>query len=87
MLQSIGCPTKKCFFTHNRNYLPNITEFDAILFHGAEYLHDSGPHERSSHQLYVYTVLELVRSLILLTKNHFNAVVFNLDLHSCALRI
>ncbi|XP_070499670.1 alpha-(1,3)-fucosyltransferase C-like [Chironomus tepperi] len=58
MLQSIGCPTKKCFFTHNRNYLPNITDFDAILFHGAEYLHDSVPHERSQHQLYVYTVLE-----------------------------
>jgi alpha-1,3-fucosyltransferase len=60
MLQSIGCPTKNCFFTHNRNYLPNVTDFDAILFHGAEYLHDSVPHDRSPRQLYVYTVLELV---------------------------
>lgn len=58
ILKSIGCPATNCFFTHNRQYLKNYTDFDVVLFHASEYLDDKIPPLRSPKQLYVFNVLE-----------------------------
>ncbi|KAL7040042.1 hypothetical protein ACKWTF_000237 [Chironomus riparius] len=58
LLESLNCPVTNCFFTHNRTYLSNVTQYDAILFHGAQYLKDQPPNERASDQLYVFANLE-----------------------------
>lgn len=56
-----NCEVKSCFVTSNRNYV-KIDEFDAIIFHGAEYSlkKDGKPVNRSSHQRYVFFDMETV---------------------------
>lgn len=73
MLKSINCPVTNCFFTHNREYLSNVKDFDAILFHGAEVLIGGVPPKRSSEQLYVYSNLEyfMKASFLFRDKNQF----------------
>lgn len=58
-LKSVECPVTNCYFTHDHNYLPDITEFDAIMFHVPEpsdpkYI----PKNRTHKQLYIMVSLE-----------------------------
>jgi len=56
-LKSVNCPVTNCFFTHNHSYLSNKADFDAIMIHGPEYLHDIPPHF-SPKQMYIFVSLE-----------------------------
>lgn len=59
ILNSINCPATNCFFTHNHTLLSDLTKFDAIAFHAAEYLNRHlMPQMRSDHQLYIMALLE-----------------------------
>lgn len=58
VLKSVNCPVTNCFFTHNKKLLKDITQFDAIAFHGPEYRRDPLPTIRSPHQLYIFVSLE-----------------------------
>lgn len=55
-----SCSVYNCFVTHDRNLLKNITEFDAILFHGPELHREllSLPAKRSPQQKYVFASME-----------------------------
>jgi hypothetical protein len=57
-LKSVDCPVTNCFFTHNRNHLDDITNFDAIAFHGPEYEKVPRPVQRNSNQMYIFASLE-----------------------------
>ncbi|XP_018577371.1 alpha-(1,3)-fucosyltransferase C-like [Anoplophora glabripennis] len=49
------CEVRNCFTTDNRCYLP-IDQFDAVLFHGREYIWETQdkPENRSQAQVYIY---------------------------------
>nr|CAH7760466.1 unnamed protein product [Callosobruchus chinensis] len=55
-----SCPISSCFATNNRSLRP-IEDFDAILFHGVEYLQEGKygrPEKRSRNQVYVFVSQE-----------------------------
>jgi hypothetical protein len=56
-LESENCPVTNCFFTHNHSFFKNKVDFDAILIHGPEYLHQIPPHF-SPKQMYIFVSLE-----------------------------
>lgn len=56
-LESVNCPVTNCYFTHEKGYLKNVTEFDAIMFHGPEFI-PSIPHHANLDQLYIFVSLE-----------------------------
>lgn len=58
ILKSVQCPVTNCFFTHNKSHLSDITEFDAIAFHGPEVRRAPLPTVRSPHQMYIFVSLE-----------------------------
>ncbi|XP_039961020.1 alpha-(1,3)-fucosyltransferase C [Bactrocera tryoni] len=56
----MNCPVYRCDLTNNRDFLPAIEMYDAVLFHVAEpfpLLH-SVPRVRAPHQLYVFALME-----------------------------
>lgn len=56
----LNCPVYRCDLTNNRDFLPAIEMYDAVLFHAAEpfpLLH-SVPRVRAPHQLYVFALME-----------------------------
>lgn len=54
-LESVECPVTNCIFTANRNFLNHEHEYDAIVFHAAEwhFQHSDLPKTRSPHQVYI----------------------------------
>ncbi|XP_033341191.2 alpha-(1,3)-fucosyltransferase C isoform X2 [Megalopta genalis] len=52
-----NCPVSDCYATHDRNYA-NLTDFDAVLFHGNELRAADLPASRSPRQWYVFVNLE-----------------------------
>lgn len=55
-----NCSCKNCYVTANRE-LFNITEFDAIIFHGPEIMNKNSqylPRERSANQSYIFVSME-----------------------------
>lgn len=54
------CPIVNCVLTNNRDYLPAIDMFDAIVFHVAEHFPflQPIPHRRSPEQQYVFALME-----------------------------
>lgn len=50
-----GCEVSNCFTTDNRCYQP-VDQFDAVLFHGREYIWETQdkPENRSKDQVYIY---------------------------------
>lgn len=57
------CSMKNCIFTHKKDFLTNITDFDALIFHNGETWKIGGkvwkvPDNRSPHQLYIMAVQE-----------------------------
>ena len=55
------CPVSDCYATSDRNYLPDINDFDAITFHGKEIKRDKNGEllipdqtKRKPHQRYVF---------------------------------
>lgn len=59
-LKSVSCPVTNCYFTHDRNYVDDLSLFDAILFHGPEWSNDTERKEisRNPNQLFIYVGLE-----------------------------
>ena len=57
ILKSVNCPVTNCYFTHDRKYLKNVTEFDAIMFHGPEVMQKI-PQHANPNQLYIFVSLE-----------------------------
>lgn len=59
-LKSTGCPWTNCIATMNRNYLTNVQDFDAIVFHATHPQWSSLdiPMIRSSYQVYIMATLE-----------------------------
>lgn len=53
----VDCPVNDCYATHERSYA-NLTEFDAVLFHGNELRLADLPLRRSPRQWYVFVNLE-----------------------------
>ena len=51
------CPVNDCYATHDRSYA-NLTDFDAVLFHGNELELTDLPTSRSPRQWYVFVNLE-----------------------------
>ena len=56
-LESVNCPVTNCYFTHEKGYLKNVTEFDAIMFHGPEVISQI-PQHINLNQLYIFVSLE-----------------------------
>lgn len=58
--QKHNCLYKNCIITGNRNLLPSIDLYDALLFHTAEpfLLHEFLPSKRNIKQLYIFAILE-----------------------------
>lgn len=58
--EKVGCPVTKCVITTNKTYLPEVWQFDAVVFHGAEEwpIFDRVPRFRSPHQKYVLGIME-----------------------------
>lgn len=54
-----NCPVKNCFTTKNKYLIPT-EEFDALIFHGAEYFESifTNPAKRDPKQVYIYYNLE-----------------------------
>ncbi|XP_063382915.1 alpha-(1,3)-fucosyltransferase C-like [Cydia fagiglandana] len=53
------CKVNSCYVTPNRSLLPNISQFDAVAFHGPEITkYVPGPKVRSPHQKYVFVSRE-----------------------------
>lgn len=64
-LKAIGCSTTNCEFTFNKAHLKNPSDYDAIVFHGAEkWTADNLKGTRSPHQVYVMMSKELSSRLI-----------------------
>lgn len=68
------CPVNDCYATHDRNYA-NLTDFDAVLFHGNELELTDLPASRSPRQWYVFVNLESPANRPL--TNHFYEDFFN----------
>lgn len=51
------CPVNNCYATNNR-YVMNLTDFDAVLFHGNDLDLEDLPKKRSPRQWYVFVNLE-----------------------------
>jgi hypothetical protein len=61
-LKKLNCPQTDCVLTHNVDLLPNILDYDAVIFN--LYQHDIPfPEIRSPHQLYIMTSNELKKNL------------------------
>ncbi|KAG5669979.1 hypothetical protein PVAND_000268 [Polypedilum vanderplanki] len=58
VLKSVECPVTNCFFTHDYNFLDNVTKFDAIAFHGPELIRNIVPLNRNQNQIYIFVDLE-----------------------------
>jgi alpha-1,3-fucosyltransferase len=59
--QSLNCPVTNCIFSHDPNHLPQMTDYDAIVFHIYQAFdadHFSWPIKRKSDQLYVMAIQE-----------------------------
>lgn len=56
-LESVNCPVTNCYFTHEKGHLNNVTEFDAIMFHGPEFIPQIPQHVNLD-QLYIFVSLE-----------------------------
>ncbi|XP_067641988.1 alpha-(1,3)-fucosyltransferase C [Eurosta solidaginis] len=56
----LHCPEYHCELTNNRDFLPTVEMFDAVLFHTAEPfpLIQSVPSKRSAHQQYLFALME-----------------------------
>ncbi|KAL7011759.1 hypothetical protein ACKWTF_014432 [Chironomus riparius] len=53
-LKSIDCPVTNCIFSHNRTFLPQSTDFDALIFHmGSMNDIDDLPAFRRDDQIYI----------------------------------
>ncbi|CAG9810440.1 unnamed protein product [Chironomus riparius] len=53
-LKSIDCPVTNCVFSHDRNFLPQPTDYDALVFHVGDPLEpDDLPEFRRDDQIYV----------------------------------
>lgn len=50
--KKLNCPVTNCVMTHNQSHLPNISDFDAIIFNLWEE-NFSLPKVRNSRQLYI----------------------------------
>lgn len=61
---SENCQYQNCYVTDNKNYLSDLTDFDALLFHIPEYVwrgkvYNFGiPEKRAPHQKYVLSCIE-----------------------------
>lgn len=56
-----NCEHQNCFVTGDKKYLPDITEFDAIIFnvrHMQSFRHSDVPIERSPKQIYIFYAME-----------------------------
>lgn len=58
--ERIGCPVTNCVITTNKTYLPEVWQFDALVFHGAEEwpIYNRTPNFRSPHQKYIFGTME-----------------------------
>lgn len=57
--ESADCPYINCIFTHDLNYLKNITDYDALIFHrGFRWFEKPIPKKRSPHQHYIMFTYE-----------------------------
>lgn len=70
----VDCPVNDCYATHERGYA-NLTEFDAVLFHGNELKLADLPLRRSPRQWYVFVNLESPANRPL--SDHFYEDFFN----------
>lgn len=70
----VDCPVNDCYATHERSYA-NLTEFDAVLFHGNELKLADLPLRRSPRQWYVFVNLESPANRPL--SDHFYEDFFN----------
>lgn len=54
------CPVNNCFVTPDKNLLSDLTEYDAVLFHGPEISQQliRWPQKRSEHQKFVFVSME-----------------------------
>lgn len=55
------CEYQNCFVTGDKTYLPNITDFDAIIFnvrHMQDFRSNDVPTERSPNQIYIFYAME-----------------------------
>lgn len=53
-LKSIDCPVTNCIFSHNRSFLPQPTDYDALIFHmGNLWGFDDLPEFRREDQIYI----------------------------------
>lgn len=53
-LRSVECPVINCIFSHNRSYLPQPTDYDALVFHVGDFISiDDLPEFRRDDQIYV----------------------------------
>lgn len=64
------CEINSCYITSNRNYLP-VDEFDAVLFHSAEYTFGKHkrPEKRDPKQRYIFYTWETATNRV--TDSHF----------------
>lgn len=54
-----SCPVKNCFATNDKFFIP-IEQFDALIFHGVQYVEtaQNNPSKRNFKQVYIYMNLE-----------------------------
>ncbi|XP_070490937.1 alpha-(1,3)-fucosyltransferase C-like [Chironomus tepperi] len=85
-LKDVDCPVINCVFTHNRDYLPSSTDYDAIIFHVGEAKNGSEwnePRFRRYDQVYVMANKEspiLTKRNLTLYNNFFNmTLTYRLD--------
>jgi len=53
-LRSVDCPVTNCVFSHDRNFLPEPTDYDALVFHVGDFIDiDDLPEFRRDDQIYI----------------------------------
>lgn len=60
-LKSVDCPVTNCIITHKKSYLPNVEDYDALIFHVGSDQHFSSsdlPKSRKAEQLYIFASKE-----------------------------
>ncbi|CAG9810443.1 unnamed protein product [Chironomus riparius] len=83
-LKSIDCPVTNCVFSHDRNFLPQPTDYDALVFHVGDFNDiDDLPEVRREDQIYIMANEEppfFSRHNLNYDRNFFNmTLTFRLD--------
>lgn len=60
-LKSVNCPVTNCILTHKKDYLSDVEDYDALIFHIGSEAHfqgSSAPSKRNPGQIYIVALKE-----------------------------